>query len=521
MASITVSRPDLFPVGTTVSAYVDPGRGTSPTSGPPPGSSVASGTVAANGSLTISGLANATNYVLYASSPDRYLRVYAANPVASGGGGVQLGVFTPEDYGAVADVFGAATNSRQALKDCMQDVVTQGVAVGSPIYCGVIDLTPGGYYVGGALTQGGATKGNAALPLPVLPDTGQKFIFVFRSPYDMAPLWHWNQTSKQRAGAFIITDIAGTADVTYGRASLIGGPTPEQGYGQATNVWSNMLVVVDGVQLVVPNNPAICGFDFRGVAEMNVKSGSVFTDATPATKVDATNAWQFGLATPETNNNAVTRIGHYAAEGVNYGLMANEHLVAESVSCVYCVAGVEFGTHTASAAHGMVIDRLLVEASQVGIGAAEGGFPLKVRINEFSWENLSFAVINDPSDFLMGQVYTSGIGAANLLVDAPAGNVNYGIRGARNVSVYDMGRQKGVQTSPGIPASTTALRNPFFRDAFVHINGGTVSLVQITDSGGTARTVATTTGVPVLLPTGAYITLTYSVVPTSWTWTIT
>jgi hypothetical protein len=515
MASITVSRPDLFPVGTTVSAYVDPGRGTSPTSGPPPGSSVASGTVAANGSLTISGLANATNYVLYASSPDRYLRVYAADPVASGGGGGAVTPYRPESYGAARD---GVTDDTAAIKACVAAACAQAASDGT--YYAEVQFSAGIYQLTGSLTQGGATKGNALIPLPVFADTGQKMILVLKGSEENAPLWHWNQTTVQGAGVVLRTTVAGTSDATYGRASVIGGATPEQGYGQATNVWSNMLVVVDGIQITVPNNPAICGMDFRGVAEMHVKNAAVFTNATPATKVDATNAWQFGLATPETNNNAVTRIGHYAAEGLNYGLMANEHLVAQSVSCIYCVAGVEFGTHTASAAHGMVIDRLLVEASQVGIGAAEGGFPLKVRINEFSWENLSFAVINDPSDFLMGQVYTSGIGAANLLVDAPAGNVNYGVRGARNVSVYDMGRQKGVQTSPSIPASTTALRNPFFRDAFVHINGGTVSLVQITDSGGTARTVATTTGVPVLLPAGAYITLTYTVVPTSWTWTI-
>jgi hypothetical protein len=145
---------------------------------------------------------------------------------------------------------------------------------------------------------------------------------------------------------------------------------------------------------------------------------------------------------------------------------------------------------------------------------------MKVRVNEFSWENLSFAVINDPSDFLMGQVYTSGIGVANLLVDSPTGNVNYGVNGAQNLSVYDMGRQKGVQSSsPSVPATTVALRNPYFRDAFVHLTGGTVTNVQITDSGGTAQSIATASPTTFLLPTGAYITLTYSVAPT-WKWTL-
>lgn len=74
MASVTVTRPDLFPAGTSVSAYVDQGRGL-PASGPPPGTAVGPFTVASDGSLTLSGLADKTSYVLYASSPDRYLHL--------------------------------------------------------------------------------------------------------------------------------------------------------------------------------------------------------------------------------------------------------------------------------------------------------------------------------------------------------------------------------------------------------------------------------------------------------------
>lgn len=435
------------------------------------------------------------------------------------GGASQLGVFRPEDYGAVADVYGAATNSRLAFISCLQDVVAKGIAAGSPIYCGVIDLTPGGYYVGGALTQGGTTKGNAVIPLPVFADTGQKFIIVFRSPFDMAPLWHWNQTSKQRAGAFIITDVVGTNDATYGPASVIGGPTPQQGYGAASNVWSNMLAVVDGVNVVVPNNPAICGFDFGGIAQMNFKNGGCLADATPSTRTatgSMTSSWQFGLRTPQNNNNAASDVGKYAAEALNYGALINEHCTVNQYLAIYSVAGIEFGDGGGTG-HGIHVRHACIEACDVGVGTITGGYPTKVKIDRLDFENIGFALVNDGSNLLLGEINASGIGGGNLLTygTGPGYNVN----GALNCIVRDMGRQKGVQTSPGIPATTVALRNPFFRDAFVHINGGTVSLVQITDSGGTAKTVATSTGVPVLLPANASITLTYTVAP-SWTWTI-
>ena len=70
----------------------------------------------------------------------------------------------------------------------------------------------------------------------------------------------------------------------------------------------------------------------------------------------------------------------------------------------------------------------------------------------------------------------------------------------------------GPQTAPAIPASGTALTNPFPFDCTVYVNGGTVTAVAIsgTDTGQITGAFS--------LPAGETITLTYSVVPTSWTW---
>lgn len=69
----------------------------------------------------------------------------------------------------------------------------------------------------------------------------------------------------------------------------------------------------------------------------------------------------------------------------------------------------------------------------------------------------------------------------------------------------------GPQTAPAIPASGTALTNPFPFDAMVYISGGTVTAIAV---GGTA-TGLTSGGV--LVPAGETITLTYSAAPT-WVW---
>jgi hypothetical protein len=85
VASVTVSREDLFPNGTSVAAYAAAGTGRTPSSGAPAGSSVDSGTVS-GGSVTLSGLTEETVYILYASSPDRYLRVLVPTSEAAQSG---------------------------------------------------------------------------------------------------------------------------------------------------------------------------------------------------------------------------------------------------------------------------------------------------------------------------------------------------------------------------------------------------------------------------------------------------
>jgi hypothetical protein len=76
MATITAARSDIFPVGTSVGAYV---TGSKQDGGAPGSAAIASATVAADGSLSITngGISSLTPYVLYAlvGGENRYLRV--------------------------------------------------------------------------------------------------------------------------------------------------------------------------------------------------------------------------------------------------------------------------------------------------------------------------------------------------------------------------------------------------------------------------------------------------------------
>lgn len=90
MASFTLTRPDLFPSGTSVSVYAQSARGELPSSGAPTGSAVDTGTVSGD-SVTFTGLADETRYIAYAAGPDRYLR-FSTPPASTGGGSVVAGL---------------------------------------------------------------------------------------------------------------------------------------------------------------------------------------------------------------------------------------------------------------------------------------------------------------------------------------------------------------------------------------------------------------------------------------------
>lgn len=422
-----------------------------------------------------------------------------------------VGVYNVMLYGAKGD---NTTDDTAAINSAVTAAYNAGVAAGT--FYAEVYFPPARYLVAGVTTQGGTTFGNAQIPLPVPAVTGQKFTMVFRGGRDNAGLWHWQQTTAQVSGSVLRSTLVGTNDVTFGEASVIGGPTPAQGYGQAASLFSNMLLVVDGINIVVPNDPHVCGVDAAGIAELHVINLSVKANATPATVTAPTQAWQVGLRCPDNNNNDYTVIDQYTCEGMNYGLIANEHMVANEIACIYCVAAVEAGRGAATS-HGSKIRYLSAESCQVGLGAVLGSFPVKIDVDLLDWEGGSggfanFAVINDAPNRLYGTVAVTTVGVATHLTSGTGG---YTVNGATNLRVYDMARQAGNAGTVATPSSGVATLNPLFRDSYVNLSvtGGTITAVVID-----AQTLA---GVPtqVFVPTNKSITVTYTGT-LSWTWTI-
>lgn len=132
MASITLNSADVFPDGTSVSAYQ---RSADLLEGAPSGSAAATAT-ATNGTVSFTGLVDNTGYVAYAqvSGQDRYRRFYTGVPSSpSGGGGAGLLI------GAGAPTAGDGADGQTWLDSDTGDL--WGPKTGGAWPAGPVDLT--------------------------------------------------------------------------------------------------------------------------------------------------------------------------------------------------------------------------------------------------------------------------------------------------------------------------------------------------------------------------------------------
>lgn len=402
------------------------------------------------------------------------------------------------------------TDDTAALKAAVSNAVAAAQAAGQTY--AEVWFSEGIYMASAATTKGGSTLGNSQLPLPVISSTtSPKFTLALKGIDDASATAHWQQTVPNVTGSVICSTLQGqTNDSTWGYPSVIGGPT-SAGLGNTDAGFMNMHVVVDGLSLVLPVNPTQLGFDFRCLACTTVKSASVFPFDTPFNingfGVTNLNGGCVALYMPSLNNNDLCEVGSITIYGVNVAIGFADHFNAKRVAAIYCNYAFVVATAGSGAqAHGAHIDYASVEGCNIGIDTAIFGggaaiFPLS--ITHWDTETMVSHDVNDPGNVLSGQMWFG-----NDQTSPPS------VNGAANFRIQQFNRVIGAQASPpSIPASTTALLNPYWRDCAVTVSGGTVTAITVD---GTATGI---TGGTVIVPTGKTITLTYSVSP-SWTWVV-
>ena len=138
------------------------------------------------------------------------------------------------------------------------------------------------YIIAGAPVVGtGVGGGNSQLVLPIVSEAVQKITLVFKGQNQFSNvLMNWNQLVPQASAATLAcASMAGTNNGTFGPSHVVGGPIDGYGGESTAALYSNMVVVVDAVNIMVPYNTTIGGWDFFGIAECVVRSTSVIAAA--------------------------------------------------------------------------------------------------------------------------------------------------------------------------------------------------------------------------------------------------
>jgi hypothetical protein len=430
---------------------------------------------------------------------------------SSGGGGTAV-VTAPATnmktaYSLKAD---GSSDDAVAIRNAIATEVTACQTAGT--YYAELYFPPGIYQLTAALVQGGATKGNSQIPLPVIdPAVGQKVTLVLRGVRDASAPPHWNQTVAQASGTvFRSTLTTGTNDGTFGAASVIGGPTSPQGYGMAGNdaTFSNMLIVIDGITLITPANPTLIGFDFNGLAEYNVKTAAALANQLPSGAGAPTHNWAMGLRGSAVNNNDNCNIGLMTVEGFYYGYVLNEHTTFQRILAVYCIHGIYA---IGGAAHACITGLYAsMEVCQASL-TIDPGTLCQVYIASLDVEDGTTPF--NPS-WHISDSGNQGRGYIGFNRN-PTGGTTLILVGGAFLKIEYNRQQVGALggSNPSVPASTVAFQNTFWRTAAVNVTGGTVTVINV-DGVATGLTSGT-----VIVPAGRNITLTYSVAPT-WNWVL-
>ncbi len=417
---------------------------------------------------------------------------------------VTLATAATSAVSAVTAVYGSDdTSAINTAKNAAVTWATTGT--GATWYAEVV-FQPGIYLVAGPPAQGGTTKGNAQIPLPVLPMSGRKLTLVFRGTEESTSNMYGLNTLPLVGGAALVcgrTD--GTNSGTYGPASVIGGPTnPQVGRPGPSNTFTNLRAVIKGITLIMPYNSTYAGFDFYGCAAASVPSATVTVLAEPSElgnpNADISNRWPSALRMPSLSNDGNCDIGEYNCSGMWIGVSIGEHVHASSLNIFYCEFGIEgyCDLQGTPMTHASRIDYACVEACYNQLIFDDSLCRLDIACLDMDGGS-GGNMVQDPSNVGWGNINWRGAG--NELT----------ISGGGRLRLISGDQARGNVGSPTFVLGT-ALVNPWWRDAFIIISGGTVTGISI-DGVATGETSG-----GFLWPTGQTMTINGSALPTTTVW---
>jgi len=431
-------------------------------------------------------------------------------------------VDSPDFHGAKHD---GVTDDTAAFKAAVSNALTTCRNNGS-FYC-EIWLSTGNYFLSGANTLDVSQKGRALVALPWYDATipvssgggqDQKTCIVFRSvgrgPGDASA--HWLQTNPQIAGTTISSNLNQAFDATFGSCAVIGTANITQVTSQPA--FSNLYVGWDGIMMQASTNTNICHLlDLELAANCNIGRAG-FAGSYHSAAAAPANQNLLGLYMPFYGNNDMCEADSVTCEGLGIGVIPNEHSHFRALRTIACFSGLyPISTLDSIAIEYWSSEQCFNHLDGAGIGSTASQYP-KISVTQMDIEdsNSNTHVLSDTNNRIYGRInyqYTN----TNTIIGGAVP-----IAGCTNLKLYNRACALGPTgsfTNPTVPASTTALRNPFDRDCYVNVAGGTVSAITVTPMGPLNSPLTMPTSGTFMVPSGGLITLTYTVAPT-WSWSI-
>lgn len=380
----------------------------------------------------------------------------------------------PED-----DKFGAYRNDLNddtiAIRSCISTAVQGALDNGS--YYAEVQFSPGVYKMSSPTLKGGAGQGNAQLPLPaVVPENSQKLTLALKG-YNSASCMHWAQTESLKMGTVLRSTLTSqTVDGIWGYPSCIGGPAGQVGSNPLAPWYSNLHLVMDGVSVMLPQNPSFMAVDARGIAQLTMDNLFIIVNATPTDLFASAPTDQNGIGVywPSPGNNAVLDCNHITVQGYYLGMALAEHFVSDRLLILHANRALYFaggrGEHTGSTTnHSVSMQYACFEAIQTIVEMdVNSGDMVGFSILELDLEltGVSQAHIIDSTNRLVGD-----IGWNDYQLTKPRMN------GGKNLRIIDRKTARGASALT-LPASGAA-GAVVWRDRRIHIGGGTLTAVVV------------------------------------------
>ncbi len=372
------------------------------------------------------------------------------------------------------------------------------------------------------------------LPYPQVSGASRKAVITVTGPAPQGHAEYWESTVPNVLPGSVVSMVTtamvgNTPDPTYGRASVIGGPS---GSAALTGAFANTKAVFRNVAVWLPafsNMQGVdlgyiggCGWDQSAVkafAPVGVGGGvAPYLNQLPPLTAFQSNISR-GVRFPLSGNNDDVAVGRLVVEGVETGFCCADHFTALSVATLWCDLGglIDLTEGVSGSGHSVTISQWSCE-----------GYNGALRSNGGGTANTQVSIVLD----------TEPYGGGDPLYDVSDSGSLYGtvrvgdngtrpnrrpvvFNGAPNLKVVNDMMGPGLWTGsvtpgpPAVAASGTAVLNSSYRDCAVNVQPGTAAISAIAVNGTVLTGI---TAGQVRVPGGATITLTYSGGTPVWQW---